>query len=568
MARPSPGDVRLRRPLPAFLIFILVVVAIASKVSGALGDAAGFGVFVGHLTAGALMLRRGRALEPHERRAWLPFALALWLGAGGVLAVGVASSFGVVVPAFGIFDAIFLGGYVLLITGLIRIARMDPSGANWRQTILDALIGVVAATAIVWDFVLDPLLSQGLDITWWERWIASLYPVLDIGVMFGLLLMALRRSQFRFDGRLMFIGIGLGIQVVADLTYLRAGVGRTFAEAQPEYWLFLISSACYVWAGSILDRRAVPREFADRKPPAWVLFWPYGFAAALVPLHVVKVERVLPPGIGERVVLYSLVAVGVLVFVRQVVAINSNRVTVEKQRRELVASVSHELRTPLTAVVGYLDMLTSDPGAFGEDERNEMMTTVNSQAQHMARIVTDLIMLARDGGSSLDVRRAAVDIETLCRQAVAFVPGLDITLDLEVDRGAHVLFDGERLTQALINLLSNAQRYGGGACTVVARTRGEAVVIEIHDDGPGVPVRHANTIWQQFERGAYRLDSNTPGLGIGLAIVKAVAEAHGGTATYRRSERLGGACFSLRLPLAPPVAEQPLKVLNALTQRS
>jgi two-component system sensor histidine kinase RstB len=77
---------------------------------------------------------------------------------------------------------------------------------------------------------------------------------------------------------------------------------------------------------------------------------------------------------------------------------------------------------------------------------------------------------------------------------------------------------------------------------------GPDLVLEVHDNGKGVPTRHETAIWERFERGAHRLNAVTPGMGIGLAIVQAVAETHGGRAEYQRSKLLGGACFSLIIP--------------------
>ena len=113
---------------------------------------------------------------------------------------------------------------------------------------------------------------------------------------------------------------------------------------------------------------------------------------------------------------------------------------------------------------------------------------------------------------------------------------------------AIVRVDADRLQQALTNLLTNAVRYGGDQVVVHTRVDGKDLVIEVHDNGPGVPTRYESMVWQRFERGAHRLDAVTPGLGIGLAIVRAVAESHGGVAHYRESEILGGACFSLAIP--------------------
>lgn len=92
---------------------------------------------------------------------------------------------------------------------------------------------------------------------------------------------------------------------------------------------------------------------------------------------------------------------------------------------------------------------------------------------------------------------------------------------------------------------------------IVTAVTDEDLTIEVHDDGPGVPTKYELVIWNRFERGPRRLDSRVPGSGNGLAIVTKVAKAHGGTAGYRRSEILGGACFFLSIPLTAQNREVP-----------
>src|SRR5690606_21753015 len=94
--------------------------------------------------------------------------------------------------------------------------------------------------------------------------------------------------------------------------------------------------------------------------------------------------------------------------------------------------------------------------------------------------------------------------------------------------------DAQRLQQVLMNLVTNAVRYGGGRTLVRAVAEGDDLVIEVHDNGQGVPPKYQVVIWDRFERGIHRYDARTPGSGIGLAVVSAVARAHGGTAGYRR----------------------------------
>jgi signal transduction histidine kinase len=342
------------------------------------------------------------------------------------------------------------------------------------------------------------------------------------------------------------------LQIGADLLFLRDGVQAVnFQEAEPRLWMFLLASAAFVAAAMNVSRVPAKKEFPDRETPLWSMMWPYLLASTLVPLHVIRVERLMDvdatarDATSERIILYALLLVGLLIVLRQMVAIRHNRSQVDRQRRELISSVSHELRTPLTAVVGFLQVLEEDPDGFTPEERAEMMREVSLQAKHMSRTVTDLITLARDGGATMVVRTEEASLEAILASAVHEAFGLSLTTDVD-DHVLHV--DADRLDQAVGHLIDNARKYGGDRAHVRAAVKGGTLTIEVHDNGPGIPTKHLATVWNQFDRGARRLDSTNPGLGIGLAIVRAVAVAHGGTAEYRPSELLGGACFSISVP--------------------
>jgi signal transduction histidine kinase len=130
---------------------------------------------------------------------------------------------------------------------------------------------------------------------------------------------------------------------------------------------------------------------------------------------------------------------------------------------------------------------------------------------------------------------------------------------VDADRTAIAFVDNTRIMHALSSLLGNAVRYGGSSIELVARTDQSTLILEVHDDGPGVPRKYELLIWERFERGPNHLNATVPGSGIGLAITRKIAAAHGGLAGYRRSERLGGACFWIRLPARaqnPPETEE------------
>jgi two-component system sensor histidine kinase KdpD len=238
----------------------------------------------------------------------------------------------------------------------------------------------------------------------------------------------------------------------------------------------------------------------------------------------------------------------VVILGRQVYVIYRDRNKVDRKRAELVASVSHELRTPLTAMVGFLTLLDDHADEFPADAQQEMISEAATQARHMSRLVSDLLMLAKGDMSQLSLEIEEVRAMSVVTSVLRNVDTGDSKIDQELDAEVIVRVDPDRMKQALGNLITNAIRYGGDHCLVVARVDGRDLIVETHDNGRGVPTRYEAMIWEHFERGAHRLDSTTPGLGIGLSIVQAVAESHGGRADYRKSERLGGACFALTIP--------------------
>ncbi len=123
-----------------------------------------------------------------------------------------------------------------------------------------------------------------------------------------------------------------------------------------------------------------------------------------------------------------------------------------------------------------------------------------------------------------------------------------MTFSVSVDPDLVVYGDQERLRQVLTNFVTNAVRYGGGRVHVAAGSSAGSVVVEVHDDGPGVPKKYELSVWDRFERGSHRLLSGVPGSGLGLAIARQLIEGHGGQTGYRRSEILGGACFWFVVP--------------------
>jgi signal transduction histidine kinase len=546
VARVSLGRSLLRFPAPLIILLLLATGAVV--VVPDLGEfLAPLGLLIGQLSGGVVILRRSRQLDPDERTAWRFLAGSMFLAGSGVLAVAAWQLSIADPPAFGPTDIFFVGAYALLIATMVSLARLDPEGTNWATTLLDALVGGVALAALVWvGFFHDLMIGfQGAD--WWEPVIGFLYPVLDVAVVVGVMILVIRRSHFHLDLRLVFLGLAMSIQVLADFIYFSNGVGRSFTEAEPAWSLLLLFTTLLLIVASLVNRTPAKREFPETRTSMWALLWPYLLAGALLVTHAVR-YRSGNVGGDDTVLLDALLVIVLLIFLRQVYEIRRQRERVEEQRSELVASVSHELRTPLTAMVGYMTLLDDNAEDFPEEAKREMIAEATAQARHMSRLVNDLVMLARGNARGpMPLEISAVRISEIVGAALHDIDAGSTQVEAEISQEAVVNIDPDRMRQVVVNLLSNAVRYGGTRVLLVVRTD-EELEIEVHDDGPGVPTRFQELIWERFERGAHRLDSSSPGLGIGLSVVKAVAESHGGRAYYTQSPVLGGACFTVVIP--------------------
>jgi signal transduction histidine kinase len=377
--------------------------------------------------------------------------------------------------------------------------------------------------------------------------IGGIYPFLDLIALTVAMLVLLRRSVYRFDPRIALFSVGIVFQVVGDILFLLAGHTGSFEQAEPLYVMNLIAIAAFFASALLLSPGSPTRQYAEREPPLWTVIAPYLPAVGMLIVFLVETYLV---GTGEAdpVLLGATILVGLLVIARQAVAIVENRRYIEQQRNALVSTISHELRTPLTSIVGFVELLQEGVGTLEGDEEEQMLAIVHQQADYMSRIVSDLIMLARDSGKDLRLDLAPVSMLAIARRSVHAAGVSERSVTVECDPSLVAYVDPNRIQQVLVNLLSNAERYGGPTRLLRITARGSDVIIEVHDDGPGIPKRHEVRVWDRFERGPNRLNAAIPGSGIGLAIVHAIAVAHGGTATYHRSDELGGACFVVFLP--------------------
>lgn len=237
----------------------------------------------------------------------------------------------------------------------------------------------------------------------------------------------------------------------------------------------------------------------------------------------------------------------------------------DRQKTDFISTVSHELRTPLTSILGYLEILLSGEAGELTDVQERSLKVVERNAERLRELVGDLLTLSRIGSGNLEMTATRVEVATLVdgvRDAFdrpAAAAGLTLRCDDGCDLA--VIGDSRQLERVLLNVVGNAVKFtpAGGTVQVAVRSeraqhdapagRGECVVIEVVDDGMGIPVGEQDKLFQPFQRASNAVDSAIQGTGLGLAIARSILERHGGDVTLRSV--LGqGTTLTLTLPRA------------------
>jgi two-component system, OmpR family, sensor kinase len=238
---------------------------------------------------------------------------------------------------------------------------------------------------------------------------------------------------------------------------------------------------------------------------------------------------------------------------RELDAARSETEQMMQVQREFVADASHELRTPLTSILANLELLQDQlEGTGSRGEQGEMIESALRSSRRMSRLVSDLLLLARADAGRTGVRREC-DLAAVAAAALSEVRPVADGHRLTLANGGPVPVDGDpdELHRLAVNLLDNGLRHTPAGTEIrvsVERRNGDAV-LEVSDDGPGIPEGMESQVFSRFVRGAGPADvAPDSGTGLGLAIVKAVATSHGGD-VQAGSSPAGGARFTVRLPL-------------------
>lgn len=236
----------------------------------------------------------------------------------------------------------------------------------------------------------------------------------------------------------------------------------------------------------------------------------------------------------------------------------------DRMKTEFVSTVSHELRTPLTAIKGYVDLIASGQTGPLTDVQREFLSLVQTSTRRLTALINDMLDISRIESGRIALRRESVDYLPLVRQTVRMMEGeankkrIPVRIEVigtesETDESAlpHVSGDSDRITQVLVNLLSNSIKYtpAGGAVTVSVEFEGDFVTTCVADTGIGIGAEDQARLFQKFFRADNSTTREVGGTGLGLAITRAILEKLNGS-IWVESELGKGSRFYFTLPTA------------------
>jgi PAS domain S-box-containing protein len=286
-------------------------------------------------------------------------------------------------------------------------------------------------------------------------------------------------------------------------------------------------------------------------------------------------DQGIPLGAGRGFVGY----IGSAVDIHEKTEAENALVEADRRKDDFLAMLAHELRNPLTTIQ-YANSVSRLANSAGHDTSYADM--IDAQVKHLARLIDDLLDVARITKNRIELQTAALDAAEVVARAIEagrpLVERRSHRLQVHIDPGPLPLVaDATRLEQIVQNLLSNAAKYTppGGRIEIAARKDGASLVLSVTDNGAGMSSDLIARIFEPFTQGEPTIARSQGGLGIGLTLVRKLVELHGGTVTARSPGLNQGSEFIVRLPLAtswqapelpghapePPPAQHPLRIL-------
>lgn len=234
---------------------------------------------------------------------------------------------------------------------------------------------------------------------------------------------------------------------------------------------------------------------------------------------------------------------------RKVEEANRDLQAVNEAMRGFVAVAAHDLRSPLASIVGFSALLNESWVTLNDETRRKFVSTIDRQAHNLSRLVDDLLTLSSVEGGSMTTRPETIVLEDAIRRCLESGAGDTASVAVSCSPDLVVRLDPDHLGRILDNYVQNALKYGAQPVQVEAARFGDMVEVRVLDGGQGVPPEFVTRLFGKFARADVPSTRAQKGSGLGLSIVRALADVNGAQ-TFYQPNRPNGSCFVVRLPSA------------------
>jgi signal transduction histidine kinase len=523
-----------------------------------------------------------RRLRARARAPWYLFAAATLLQAAGDAIFNYYDVFARSTAPFpSAADGLYLSGYPLFVAGMfLLVARLGAfeSRAAW----VDAAIITVAFALVQWVFLMEPL-AHAHGYSLWARAVLVAYPAMDLLLVAALASFLLSPSWRR--PAFAYLVASIGCLLVADELYGAMSSSYSLGSWIDCFWLL----SYLLWGVAALHGSAAALRAGGRRVPRLTIVHRGLLVVALLTAPALLTIEALRGGKTHSLLVASVAALlALLVMARmldllgrierlraaeraaradavrartQLAEQNEQLRELDRLKDEFLGLVSHDLRTPLSSIVGYVELLLDE---LGEGEQRQFLEIVLRNSVRLERMINDLLLVAQLQAGKFELELDQVELPQLVAQAIEEhrprAEAAGVTLTAVAAPVPALVADPSRLAQVLDNLISNGIKFTprGGSVTIAVRGEADLALLEITDTGIGIPAAEQTQLCSRFFRATTATAGRIPGTGLGLYIVKAIAEAHGGGIELESREAVGTTvrvalpCPPGLTPVAPP----------------
>ncbi len=504
------------------------------------------------------------------RIAWSLFALCVAMYAGGdVLWLMYPDAEDV--PLLGSADALYVGGMVPAVAGLMAYPVLRNLRGLWLQLVLDIAVLSTSMLFISHTIVLDTVFST--SDSFFEAFMLGVYPVTDVLLVCLVLTLLLRSiGQVRVD--IVLVGATFVIYTIADngyavMTLRGQGTLGTWVDVAYTLAPVTLATGALLAAMTPAPRRTLKRHLTGVLAP----MLPDLTAMAAVTLAVAGgTHGATSTGLAVATLLtvatrqFALATIGqhlrtqlehrVAERTQELAELTDHYQRLEAMKCEFVTAVSHELRTPLTAIRGSLEMLHDGDAGKLPAAAEKVVAIAARGGERLSRLVNDILDLERLESGAFAFVPTQHPVSALVAEATQSLLPLaqdrDVEIVVEAAEG-EAWCDADQVVQVLVNLLGNALKFSpcGTIVTVEARRHDGEVLVSVRDQGRGIPVSQLDAIFDRFHQVEGDDSRQKGGAGLGLTLCRRIVETHGGRIWVESPG--AGSTFWFSLPTHEPV---------------